>query len=216
MITRCTAECPEDRYQSVGEILHDINHQRRYYRMVAVIVFVAVLLSVGLAVLTHQKPAQDSVTVVHEMTMDSVAQIPKDSVALPKENHGDRSRDSVPQNHGPVPMILQAPVSDPKPQLPGKDDQTRFTEDVERMIDQAYRSTIATFCDSVFPPPTPSTGKAWADASTEFHNQTAQIADRLAKKYPSIPETAIRQETEMRFQSLVSHVFNQMRENAKR
>ena len=89
-------------------------------------------------------------------------------------------------------------------------------EDVERMMDKAYRSTIATFCDSVFPPPVNHSGNPWADSSTEFHNQTIQIGDRLIKKYPSIPETTIRQETEMRFQSLVSHVFNLMRENAKR
>ena len=108
------------------------------------------------------------------------------------------------------------PAEEPIPQVPKKDDRTRFMEDVERMMDKAYRSTIITFCDSVFPPSTPSTGKAWADASTEFHNQTIQIGDRLIKKYPSIPETTIRQETEMRFQSLVSHVFNLMRENAKR
>ena len=88
-------------------------------------------------------------------------------------------------------------------------------EDAERLIDQAYRSTIATFCDSVFPSPTPSTGKSWAETSTEFHNQTIQIGNRLVKKYPNIPESAIRQDVESRFQSIVSFVFNQMRTNAQ-
>ena len=88
-------------------------------------------------------------------------------------------------------------------------------EDVERMMDKAYRSAIITFCDSVFPPPVNYPGNPWADSSKEFHNQTIQIGDRLIKKYPSIPEATIRQETEMRFQSLVSHVFNQMREKRK-
>ena len=96
-----------------------------------------------------------------------------------------------------------------------KDEQTLLKEDLDRMMDQAYRSTIATFSDSVFPSPTPSIGKAWANASTEFHNQTIQISERLIKKYPSIPETSIRQETESRFQSLVSSVFTQMRNNGK-
>ena len=204
VIARCTAESPEDRYQSVGEILHDINSKRPFLRYVAAFVtFVAVLAACIVLLSHHQEPSP----IKHEA--------PTDSIVPSEENHGDRSRDSVCQNHGSVPMILPAPVSNPKPQLPEKDDQTRFMEDVERMMDKAYRSTIATFCDSVFPPPTPSTGKAWADASIEFHNQTAQVAERLAKKYPSIPETAIRQETEMRFQSLASHVFSQMRENAK-
>lgn len=205
VIARCTAESPEDRYQSVGEILHDINSKRPFLRYVAAFVtFVAVLAACIVLLSHHQEPSP----IKHEA--------PTDSIVPSEENHGDRSRDSVRQNHGSVPMILPAPVSNPKPQLPEKDDHMRFMEDVERMMDEAYRSTIATFCDSVFPPLTPSTGKAWADASTEFHNQTAQVAERLAKKYPSIPETTIRQEAEMRFQSLVSHVFNQMRENAKR
>ena len=202
---RCTAEYPKDRYQSVGEILHDIDGKRPFLRYLSIIVAIVVALVVCLFFITR-----------HQESSPVMQEAPMDSVAPSKENQGDRSRDSVHQNHGPVPMILPAPVSNPKPQLPERDDQTRFMEDVERMMDKAYRSTIATFCDSVFPPPTPSTGKAWADASTEFHNQTAQVAERLAKKYPSIPETTIRQETEMRFQSLVSHVFNLMRENAKR
>lgn len=212
---RCTAECPEDRYQSVREILHDIDSKRPLSRYVAAfVVFVAVLAVCFVFKTRHQESSP-----VKQET-------PMDSVALPKENHGDRSRDSVNQNHGPVPIILQpkdsisqpktVPAEEPTPQLPEKDDRTLFMEDVERMMDKAYRSTIATFCDSVFPSPTPSTGKVWADTSTEFHNQTIQIADCLAKKYPSIPENAIRQETEIRFQSLISHVFNQMRANAKR
>ena len=204
VIARCTAESPEDRYQSVGEILHNINCKRPLSRYVAAFIAFIAVLAVCLVFMTRH---QGSSPIKHEA--------PTDSIAPSEENHGDRSRDSVRQNHGPVPMILPAPVSNPKPQLPEKDDRTRFMEDVERMMDKAYRSTIANFCDSVFPPPIPTPGNAWADASTKFHNQTIQIGDRLIKKYPSIPETTIRQETEMRFQSLVSHVFSQMRENAK-
>ena len=215
VIARCTAEYPKDRYQSVGEILHDIDSKRPFLRYVAIIVAIIAALVVCLFYITR-----------HQESSPVKQEAPMNSVALPKENQGDRSRDSVHQNHGPVPMILQpkdsisqpkaVPAKEPIPQLPEKDDHTRFMEDVERMMGKAYRSTIATFCDSVFPPPVNYPGNLWADSSTEFHNQTIQIGDRLIKKYPSIPEATIRQETEMRFQSLVSHVFNQMRENAKR
>ena len=218
VIARCTAECPKDRYQSVGEILHDIDGKRPFFRYVATVVTIVAALIACLVFITHH---QESSPVKHEAPTDSVAPIPKDSVAPSEENPGDRSRDSVHQNHGPVSVILQpkdsiVPAKEPIPQLPEKDDHTQFMEDVERMMDKAYRSTIATFCDSVFPPPVNHPGNPWADSSTAFHNQTIQIGDRLIKKYPSIPETTIRQETEMRFQSLVSHVFNLMRENAKR
>ena len=190
VIARCTAEHPEDRYQSVEEIMHAINHQRRYFLWVAVIVFCAALLSVGLALLTHQK---NEPAVIEKMVVDSVV----------TEQQDIRQQ------------MVPPPVSEPTQQAPAKDEQTLLKEDLDRMMDQAYRSTIATFCDSVFPSPTPSTGKAWTEASTEFHNQTIQISERLIKKYPSIPETTIRQETEARFQSLVSSVFTQMRNNGK-
>ena len=190
VIARCTAERPEDRYQSVEEILHAIKHQRRYFLWVAIIVFCAALLSVGLALLTHQK---NEAAAIEKIVADSV----------------------VTEQHDTLRQMVPAPVSEPTKQTPAKDEQMLLKEDLERMMDQAYRSTIATFCDSVFPSPTPSTGKAWADASTEFHNQTVQMGERLIKKYPNIPETTIRQETEARFQSLVSSVFTQMHQNGK-
>ena len=215
VIARCTAECPKDRYQSVGEILHDIDGKRPFFRYVATVVTIVAALIACLVFITR-----------HQESSPVMQEAPMDSVAPSEENPGDRSRDSVHQNHGPVSVILQpkdsisqstvVPAKEPIPQLPEKDDHTQFMEDVERMMDKAYRSTIATFCDSVFPPPVNHPGNPWADSSTAFHNQTIQIGDRLIKKYPSIPETTIRQETEMRFQSLVSHVFNLMRENAKR
>ena len=195
VIARCTAENPSDRYQSVDEILYDINHRRRYFRYVAAFVAIGAVLAIGIALLTHQQ----NVTPERKETFkDSNHVTQRDSVVK------EKSLDSVIQSD---PVLL--------PQSPKKDTEALFKEDVSRMIDQAYRSTIATFCDSVFPSPTPSTGKAWADASTEFHDQIIEIENRLTKKYPNIPESTIRQDCETRFQSLVTSVFNQMRTNAQ-
>lgn len=196
VIARCTAENPSARYQSIDEILYDINHRRRYFLYAAAFAAIVAVLSIGIALLTHREVAAP---VIQETPADSVAQM---------VNQGDRSLDSARQNHEPVPLI--------PPQPPKKDEQTLMKEDADRLMDQAYRSTIATFCDSVFPSPTPSTGKAWADASTEFQNQTIEIENRLAKKYPNIPESTIRQDCETRFQSLVSSVFIQMRNNGQK
>ena len=196
VIARCTAQNPSDRYQSIDEILYDINHRRRYFRYVAAFVAIGAVLAIGIALLTHQQ----NVTPERKETFkDSNHVTQRDSVVK------EKSLDSVIQN---VPALL--------PQSPKKDTEALFKEDVSCMIDQAYRSTIATFCDSVFPSPTPSTGKAWADASTEFHDQIIEIENRLAKKYPNIPESTIRQDCETRFQSLVTSVFNQMRNNGQK
>ena len=194
VIARCTAENPSARYQSIDEILYDINYRRRYFLYAAAFAAIVAVLAIGIALLTHR-----------EVAAPVIQETPADSVVV---NQGDRSLDSARQNHEPVPLI--------PPQPPKKDEQTLMKEDADRLMDQAYRSTIATFCDSVFPSPTPSTGKAWADASTEFQNQTIEIENRLAKKYPNIPESTIRQDCETRFQSLVSSVFIQMRNNGQK
>ena len=81
------------------------------------------------------------------------------------------------------------------------------------MLDKAYSATIASFCDSVFP--SPSVGPKWWEVSEDFHRRTNQIGDKLAKKYPGIPETDIRQDIESRFQNLVGYVFGRMRENGE-
>ena len=195
VIARCTAENPSARYQSVDEILYDINHRRRYFLYVAAFAAIVAVLAIGIALLTHREVAAP---VIQETPADSVVQM---------VNQGDRSLDSACQNHESVPLI--------PPQPPKKDEQTLCKEEMARLIDKAYHSTIYTFRDSLFPPPVNYPGNPWADASTAFHDQVVQIGDRLVKKYPTIPESFIRQETEMRFQGLVTYVFNQMRTNAQ-
>ena len=95
VIARCIAENPSDRYQSVDEILHAIDHQRRYFRYVAVFVAIGAMLSIGIALLTHREA---SAPVIQETPADSIVQ-------MVNQNQGDRSLDSARQNHEPVPMI---------------------------------------------------------------------------------------------------------------
>ena len=200
VIARCTAENPSDRYQSVDEVFHDINHRQRYFLYVAAFAAIVAVLAVGIALLTHR---EQTAPVIRETPVDSVLQMQRDSV----KGLESSSPDSVRQNPVPVPL---AP-----PQPPKKDEQTLFKEDMERMIDKAYRSTIVTFCDSVFPPRVNYPGNPWQDASIKFHDQVVEIGNRLVKKYPNIPESIIRQETEMHFQGLVGYTFNKMRENGQ-
>ena len=193
VIARCTAENPSARYQSIDEILYDINHRRRYFLYAAAFAAIVAVLAIGITLLTHRQTAAPI-----------IQEAPADTVVV---NQGDRSLDSARQNHEPVPLI--------PPQPPKKDEQTLCKEEMARLIDKAYHSTIYTFRDSLFPPPVNYPGNPWADASTAFHDQVVQIGDRLVKKYPTIPESFIRQETEMRFQGLVTYVFNKMRTNAQ-
>ena len=191
VIARCTAPDPPNRYQSIEEILHEKNHRRPFFLYVAIFVFLVSAFGFALTFIHRATSQPDPVPAVQSPHEDSI---------IMQEVH--------PQPVAPISEETSAPV--PKPQ---KDDVTQMKEDVEMMIDQAYRVTVSCFCDSAFPSPSPSTGKSWADASTEFHNQTIQIGDQLVEKYPTISESIVRQEAEARFQSLVGYVFSKMREN---
>ena len=200
VIARCTAEDPSDRYQSLEEILRDVSCRKHYWPVVAVLLSICVILVVVIA-------------------MNRGDRIPID------EPTRSLSRDSdIQSDHGLVPVIQAQskdtfqqtlPVNAPTQQPSKKDERTQLNEELDLLIDKAYRSTIACFSDSLFPSPSPTTGNYWAEASTAFHDQTLQIGDRLVEKYPDIPESTIRQGTEQKFQSLVGYVFNQMRENGK-
>jgi hypothetical protein len=108
---------------------------------------------------------------------------------------------------------VSATVTTPIPQYSEKESQKLFDEELEQQIDKAYHSTIATFCDSVFPSLT--VGRLWERESSEFYVQVLQAAADLSRKYPDIPESVVIEHVESRFHDLVSYVFNKMRENGK-
>ena len=140
VIARCTAEDPADRYQSVEDILHDVSHRKRYWLVVVVLALIIVVLAIGIAMNHEDRIPADA---------------PTDSL----------SRDSdLQSNHGPAPVIHDTiqqispeSVNIPTQQSSKKDERTQLNEELEQLMDRDYRSTIATFCDSIFPSPTPST-----------------------------------------------------------
>ena len=212
VIARCTASEPADRYQSVEEILSAINCSHRYSRYVAAIVALVAILSACIALFTNRENAAPSILVTPK---DSVAQMHRDSIvqeSYGEENHrsqdnlSDRSIDSVPQNHGSVLQVITVPQK--------KDVQALMLRDLDKMIDKAYRSTIATFCDSVFPSLT--VGRQWEKKSSEFHALSLQAAADLSAKYPDVSESFVIQQVESRFQNLAAYVFGKMRENGQR
>ena len=91
VIARCTAENPSARYQSIDEILYDINHRRRYFLYAAAFAAIVAVLAIGITLLTHRQTAAPI-----------IQEAPADTVVV---NQGDRSLDSARQNHEPVPLI---------------------------------------------------------------------------------------------------------------
>jgi serine/threonine protein kinase len=192
VIARCTVSDPIDRYQSVEEIQRTIRRRFLYFHWIAA--FVAALALVAVAWSLSSRQQEPAPAIMPETPIDSVAYEKQDTVSRPKDM---------------IQLTTPTPVKTTRPQSSAQQLKT----DTDRMMEKAYQSTIATFCDSVFPSPT--TVKAWSDASTEFHHQTTQIGNRLVEKYPEIPESTIRQDVESRFQNLVAYVFNKMRGNGQ-
>lgn len=194
VIARCTAPDPSARYLSVEDIVKVTNNQRKPYRKVISIALALVLIASGMILWNRH----DKVVPVIEPKSQDTSTV---TVVPPV----------TPQS----PTLQGIPKLSPQPSTSVTMDVTEQTalmeKELDRLLDSAYRSTIVTFCDSVFP--SLSVGRQWEKETSEFHAQALQAAADLSRKYPDIPESVIMQYVESRFQALTGYVFNQMREN---
>ena len=192
VIARCTASAPSARYQSVAEILHDINHQKRYYRYVALFVAVVVTLFVASPLLNRQ---QDTAPTIQELQ--------RDSIALPEENRGDESRDSVHQNQGPAPII-------PKPSASNAvSDIEDIRKDIQKSILPKFTATVGALPDSVMPG-----SEKWAEASREFEPMITQSLREIIESHQSVPMEIVAKEFNDYVQSLLTLKMNQAKKTA--
>lgn len=185
VIARCTAQQLVDRYQSVDEILHDVRRRPPYLWIGLALILTILLLGGVLMKFLQPNP---TIKTEPKVMYDTIIFIQKDTIVQP---------------------IVQPPTP------VRKNPQVSMKDEMDRLVEKAFQSTIASFCDSMFPSPNPVTGISWAEASTDFHHKTVQIGNQLHEKYPNVPEATIHQEVESRFQSLVAYVFNKMRENGQ-
>ena len=188
VIARCTANDKHDRFQSIDELSRALKKRSSFIRyFLFLLLLAASILLVDM--LFSQKTDKDK----QALMAAPIVQV-----------------DTVPKKKGAQPstsVIVKEKKANPTPSDPTE----LMKKEMSQLMDKAYQSTIATFCDSIFP--SPSVGKLWSKVSTDFHSQTVQIADQLVQKYPQVPESFIRQEIESQFQTLVAYVFNKMREN---
>lgn len=216
VVARCTAENPADRYQSVEDLAKAVGSRRKLYRNAIILLFaLALIASVVLLSIGHD----DEATIEVQKATDTLAATPNspapqadvDSItkSSPHPSLNTSSQSSVLSS--PQPSVLPSPQ--PSAGVAG-DATAQMEKEMDVLLDSAYRSTIITFCDSVFP--SLSVGRQWEKQTSEFHAQALQVAADLSRKYADIPESVIMQHVESRFQSLVGYVFNCMRENGKR
>lgn len=181
VIERCTKPNPADRYQTIDDVRRAIAHKTRKTPLLLSLVFVLMLSTLGVAIYLAQSKQEQP-------------------PFPPATSQADTVLSTLPSS-----------PANTKQQTPKTDASTLMQQELSQQIDKAYKNTIATFCDSLFP--SPSVGEHWKQATETFHRQTIQIGDRLTTKYPTVEESCIRQEIEERFQHLTTYVFNRMREN---
>ena len=202
VIARCTAPDPANRYQTAEQLLQAVMPHRRRRSITLIAMGISIVILGAAIFLLSGQPAQQNAQQSSVNAQDTSVQAPVQPVR--------QETDATVKSLSPVTDVPLSAKKTPK------DPQALMKKDFKRMMDEAYRATIANFCDSLFPSPSPTTGERWAEQSTEFHRRTTAIADQLVKKYPQLLESDIRQEAETRFQHLVAYVFNKMRENGNK
>ena len=209
VIARCIAEKPQNRYQSIDELKKNISSHNHF--LLPVIVLLLILISSSIAFFYSSKHTDAPIVIQKEK--DTIIQVTK-----------TKEKDTVVKVVGAIDNVADQPqvaptVIEPKPQPPAPvpvydGNAEQMKAEFDKQLDQAYEATIATFCDSVFPSPT--AGIAWRDQTSEFQILTLDIAAKVARRYPYIPEKVIMQHGQSRYQSLVGYVFGKMRRNGEK
>ena len=223
VIARCTHPDEEKRYQRVEEIEKALSNSRQKSYLIALAI--ALLLAIIVVCITLNGRHREAVPIIEEKvehtetTELSIAPqepVTPEPVVIPAPT--ETTKLSIAPQEPVTPEPVANPVPNPQqaqdPSASAADDTSqRMEKELDRLMDAAYRSTIVTFCDSIFPSRT--TGQEWKKKSTEFHEQTQQVVAEVSKKYPKIPESVVIQLAESRFQNLTAYVFNKMRENGQ-
>lgn len=187
VIAKCIASDKEKRFQSTDELLKAIL-PKRFFKLIYLL---PILLVIAISFAWLMKREQ---TVPNpEMAIDTIIRqtiIQTDTIAI----------------SNPKPKEPQRKVITPEEQM---------RQELNKAILRAYNATIATFNDSIFPPPQPSptAGRAWEMATQSFSSQVMNIVDRLSEEYPQIPRATIQAEAQSQLQNHIASIFSRMRAN---
>ena len=189
VIARCTASDPSARYQSVAEILHDINHQKRYYRYVAAFIAAIVALIICFALLPHQ---QEVAPVIQKLPNDSIV-----------HQHPSSPVESEPKQ----PLDVSSnPASSTDP-IVSSIEQLR--KDIQKSILPKFNATIGALSDSVM-----LGTEEWAEACRKFEPMITESLKELIESHQSIPMETVAKEYNDYVQSLITLKMNQTKGKA--
>lgn len=203
VIKRCLNKNPQDRYPSIADLKAALATKKivrknmMWVASITVVVFSFLLLSFVFKFSSVPNPAIKNTSVQEEA--DTI----KHLIQNPQKSKNPTANPIVVQNsHPAVSAVRQNAKS------------LNWQKDMDAALDKAYRQTISSFCDSIFPLPT--VGLAWKVKSTEFHHQVIKITSDFHAKYPEVEESLLFAYAENNFQSVVGYVFGKMQDNGKK
>lgn len=203
VIKRCLNKNPQNRYPSIADLKAALATKKivrknmMWVASITVVVFSFLLLSFVFKFSSVPNPAIKNTSVQEEA--DTI----KHLIQNPQKSKNPTANPIVVQNSRPAVSTVQQNAK-----------SQNWQKEMDAALDKAYRQTISSFCDSIFPSPT--VGLAWKAKSTEFHHQVIKITSDFHAKYPEVEESLLFAYAENKFQSVVGYVFGKMQDNGKK
>ena len=206
VIKRCLNKNPQNRYPSIAELQKALsvrnNNKKKIVAAVSIVVAVSVVLLLALANPFQPLPNEAKETPRNQKLVDS------------EKRPAPSLQDSKEQVTAEPVVVKNPPLSGSVSEEKEKVKSHNWQKEMDAMLDKAYKESISSFCDSIFPSPT--VGLAWKTKSSEFHNQVMKITSDFHAKYPEVEESLIFAYAENKFQSVVGYVFGRMQENGRK
>ena len=206
VIKRCLDKNPQNRYQTIAELQKALSvrnyNKKKIVAAVSIVVAVSIVLLLALANPFQPLPNEAKETPRNQKLVDS------------KKHPAPSLQDSKEQVTAEAVVVKNPPLSGSVSEEKEKVKSHNWQKEMDAMLDKAYKKSISSFCDSIFPSPT--VGLAWKTKSSEFHNQVMKITSDFHAKYPEVEESLLFAYAENKFQSVVGYVFGRMQENGRK
>ena len=206
VIKRCLDKNPQNRYQTIAELQKALSvrnyNKKKIVAAVSIVFAVSVVLLLALATPFQPLPNEAKETPRNQKLVDS------------KKRPAPSLQDSMEKVIAEAVVVKNPPLSGSVSEEKEKVKSPNWQKEMDAMLDKAYKKSISSFCDSIFPSPT--VGLAWKTKSSEFHNQVMKITSDFHAKYPEVEESLLFAYAENKFQSVVGYVFGRMQENGRK
>lgn len=206
VIKRSLDKNPQNRYQTIAELQKALSvrnyNKKKIVAAVSFVFAVSVVLLLALATPFQPLPNEAKEAPRNQKLVDS------------KKRPAPSLQESKEQVTAEAVVVKNPPLSGSVSEEKEKEKSHNWQKEMDAMLDKAYKKSISSFCDSIFPSPT--VGLAWKTKSSEFHNQVMKITSDFHAKYPEVEESLLFAYAENKFQSVVGYVFGRMRENGRK